>query len=124
MFVSRVEKLLSRSAVQEYTRPMCRYFSEEMMQAAEKEAQEALSFGLNLPQGSTLSTLEESNMVYIDKSEMIYELQSSNLYSVITRPRRFGKTIFLSTISAIATKDPIIKTLAIKHRYASLKNTQ
>ena len=94
------------------------------MQAAEKEAQEALSFGLNLPQGSTLSTLEESNMVYIDKSEMIYELQSSNLYSVITRPRRFGKTIFLSTISAIATKDPIIKTLAIKHRYASLKNTQ
>ena len=60
-------------------------------------------------------------MIYVDKSEMIYELLDSNIYSIISRPNVFVKSLFLSVVSAIAQKDPIIQTLAIKHKFKKLK---
>ena len=37
---------------------------------------------------------------YIDKSEIIYRLAKSGCYYFLSRPRRFGKSLFLSTLEA------------------------
>lgn len=46
--------------------------------------------------------LIESKKIYVDKTEKIYNLLNDNTNCIlITRPRRFGKTLLLSTIQAI-----------------------
>ncbi len=42
--------------------------------------------------------LRESNFLYIDKTAVIYELISSGKFTFLSRPRRFGKSLLLSTI--------------------------
>lgn len=37
---------------------------------------------------------------YIDKSENIYRLAKSGCYYFLSRPRRFGKSLFMSTLEA------------------------
>ena len=40
----------------------------------------------------------EENYIYIDKTESIYKLISEGKYYFISRPRRFGKSLLVSTI--------------------------
>ncbi|MCH5238265.1 MAG: AAA family ATPase, partial [Muribaculaceae bacterium] len=42
--------------------------------------------------------IREDNWVYIDKTALIYELTHGNKYVFLARPRRFGKSLLLSTI--------------------------
>lgn len=44
--------------------------------------------------------LRNDNYVYIDKTRYIYELVNSGKYYFLSRPRRFGKSLLLSTIEA------------------------
>jgi hypothetical protein len=56
-----------------------------------------------LPIGiQTFSKLREGNCVYVDKTELIYQLTQGggNTY-FLSRPRRFGKSMTLSTLKAI-----------------------
>ncbi len=46
----------------------------------------------------TFSELREKNYVYIDKTELIHRLVTSGKYYFLSRPRRFGKSLLLSTI--------------------------
>lgn len=46
------------------------------------------------------ATLRNSNMVYVDKTALIYELTRKPVSYFLSRPRRFGKSLLLSTISA------------------------
>ena len=39
--------------------------------------------------------------LYIDKTEYIYKLISSGKYYFLSRPRRFGKSLFISTLKEI-----------------------
>ena len=41
------------------------------------------------------------NMIYVDKTEKIYELMQLGKHNFIVRPRRFGKSLLLDTIAAI-----------------------
>ena len=41
------------------------------------------------------------NMIYVDKTEKIYELMQLGIHNFIVRPRRFGKSLLLDTIAAI-----------------------
>jgi Predicted AAA-ATPase/PD-(D/E)XK nuclease superfamily len=41
------------------------------------------------------------NMIYVDKTEKIYELMPLGKHNFIVRPRRFGKSLLLDTIAAI-----------------------
>ena len=41
------------------------------------------------------------NMIYVDKTEKIYELMQLGIHNFIVRPRRFGKSLFLDTVAAI-----------------------
>jgi len=48
----------------------------------------------------TFSEIRENGLVYVDKTEYIHNLVSTSKYIFLSRPRRFGKSILLSTIKA------------------------
>jgi Predicted AAA-ATPase/PD-(D/E)XK nuclease superfamily len=55
-----------------------------------------------LPIGiQTFSKLRELNYIYIDKTEYIYNMIDSGTTNFLSRPRRFGKSLTLSTIKSI-----------------------
>ena len=54
-----------------------------------------------LPIGiQTFSEIINRNMVYVDKTELIYKMFSSQKYYFLSRPRRFGKSLLISTLQA------------------------
>ena len=56
----------------------------------------------NLPLGiSTLSLLLESNGIYVDKTEYAYNLIKQPGRFFLSRPRRFGKSLFVDTLKEI-----------------------
>ena len=77
-------------------------------------------FGAGLPIYSNLNDLQDEKRIYVDKSLTILELITERRFSLITRPRRFGKSLYLDTIRAIAEKDEVIKTLAAGKKYKDL----
>ena len=55
-----------------------------------------------LPIGiQTFSEIREDNYIYIDKTKHIYDLIESGKYYFLSRPRRFGKSLFISTLQAV-----------------------
>ena len=55
-----------------------------------------------LPVGiQTFAELREGNYLYVDKTEVIQQLITQGKYYFLSRPRRFGKSLLLSTIKAI-----------------------
>ncbi len=48
---------------------------------------------------SDFEALRNSNNYYVDKTDIIYELveETDNQVTLFTRPRRFGKTLMMST---------------------------
>lgn len=46
------------------------------------------------------ATLRESNMIYVDKTEYIYHLTRKPVSYFLSRPRRFGKSLLVSTLEA------------------------
>ena len=59
-------------------------------------------FMKNLPIGiQTLSKIIEGDFVYVDKTEIAYNLIQKAGYYFLSRPRRFGKSLFLDTLKEI-----------------------
>ncbi len=55
-----------------------------------------------LPIGiSVLKQIREDNYIYIDKTEYAYNLIDQYKYTFLSRPRRFGKSLFLDTLQNI-----------------------
>ena len=55
-----------------------------------------------LPIGiSTFSKIIEQNYLYIDKTKEAYELIMNHQYAFLSRPRRFGKSLFIDTLQEI-----------------------
>ncbi len=55
-----------------------------------------------LPVGiQTFSTIREENFFYIDKTAMALDLVEKGAYYFLARPRRFGKSLFISTLQAL-----------------------
>lgn len=48
----------------------------------------------------TFSEIVEENYLYVDKTAKAFELVSDNKYVFLSRPRRFGKSLLLSTLEA------------------------
>ncbi len=48
----------------------------------------------------TFSEIIKGNYLYVDKTALIHELVNTNKYVFLSRPRRFGKSLLLSTIQA------------------------
>ncbi len=54
-----------------------------------------------LPIGvQSFSILRQENFLYVDKTRYIYELAQNGRQYFLSRPRRFGKSLFLSVLSA------------------------
>jgi len=73
-----------------------------------------------LPIGkSTFQTLIEENYVYVDKTQFAYDLiENGGGYYFLSRPRRFGKTLFLDTLRTIFEgKKELFKGLYIYDKY-------
>ena len=71
-----------------------------------------------LPIGiQSLSTIIEDNFIYIDKTEYIYELIKKGRYYFLSRPRRFGKTLLVSTLAEIFSGNrKLFKDLSIDQK--------
>ncbi len=50
---------------------------------------------------SSFRQIIEENYLYIDKTEAIYNLINSDSYYFLSRPRRFGKSLLISTLSEL-----------------------
>jgi Predicted AAA-ATPase/PD-(D/E)XK nuclease superfamily len=56
----------------------------------------------NLPIGiQTLTEIRERNCVYVDKTQLVYQLVTTGKYYFLSRPRRFGKSLLVSTLKEI-----------------------
>ncbi|MFH0734972.1 MAG: AAA family ATPase [bacterium] len=56
----------------------------------------------NLPIGiQTFEKIISEKFLYVDKTELIYELIDSSGYYFLSRPRRFGKSLLISTLKEI-----------------------
>ena len=66
-----------------------------------------------LPLGiSTFSEIIEQNYVYVDKSRDIHQMATSGKYYFLSRPRRFGKSLLVSTLDALFSgKKELFKNL-------------
>lgn len=54
-----------------------------------------------LPIGiQTFSEIVNRNSIYVDKTDLIYKMVSSQKYYFLSRPRRFGKSLLISTLQA------------------------
>ncbi len=58
--------------------------------------QSQLSIGI-----SVFKDLRELNQIYVDKTDLIYDLAKDYSFYFFTRPRRFGKSLLISTIESL-----------------------
>ena len=60
----------------------------------------------NYPVGiQNFEEIRKGNYLYIDKTALIYRLVKSGKYYFLSRPRRFGKSLLISTLEAYFSKD-------------------
>lgn len=59
--------------------------------------------------------IREEGYTYVDKTALIHRLATSGIYYFLSRPRRFGKSLLLSTLEAyFEGKKDLFKGLAIE----------
>ena len=59
--------------------------------------------------------IRREGYVYVDKTEMIYRLVNEGSYYFLSRPRRFGKSLLISTLEAyLSGNKELFKDLAIE----------
>jgi len=59
--------------------------------------------------------IRKGGYIYIDKTRLIYNLSHSGKYYFLSRPRRFGKSLLLSTLEAyFLGKKGLFKDLAME----------
>ena len=70
---------------------------------------------MKLPIGiQDFESLRKDGYLYVDKTEQVYRLVSEGRYYFLSRPRRFGKSLLISTIKALFQgKRELFKGLAI-----------
>ena len=62
----------------------------------------------------TFSDIRRDGYVYVDKTAQVYKLASTGKYYFLSRPRRFGKSLLVSTMEAyFSGKKDLFKGLAI-----------
>lgn len=73
--------------------------------------------GLKYPIGiQTFAKIREENFLYVDKTDLVANIVGNGGYYFLTRPRRFGKSLLMSTIEAFYRgKKDLFKGLAIEN---------
>ncbi len=75
-----------------------------------------MDFSRKLPIGvQSFKDLREKEFLYVDKTEYVFRLASASKVYFLSRPRRFGKSLFLSTLEAyFLGQKELFKDLAIE----------
>jgi hypothetical protein len=61
----------------------------------------------NLPVGiQSLENLRSNNYLYVDKTNYIHRLVTTGKIYFLSRPRRFGKSMLISTLEALFSGCP------------------
>ena len=61
-----------------------------------------MSLRKKLPIGiQTFSEIRQDNHYYVDKTSLMLDLVNNGKHYFLSRPRRFGKSLFLDTIKAL-----------------------
>ncbi|MCY4358592.1 MAG: AAA family ATPase, partial [Gammaproteobacteria bacterium] len=56
----------------------------------------------NLPTGiASFAMMRKRDCYYVDKTPLIRQLVEENNYVFLSRPRRFGKSLLVSTLAAL-----------------------
>ena len=64
----------------------------------------------------SFQNLRNDGCVYVDKTQYLYNLVTQGRYYFLSRPRRFGKSLFLSTLEAyFLGKQELFKGLYLEH---------
>ncbi|WP_029410366.1 AAA family ATPase, partial [Treponema pedis] len=81
-----------------------------------------MDFSRRLPIGvQSFEVMRNDKFLYVDKTEFIYRLVNSSRVYFLSRPRRFGKSLFLSTLKAyFSGQKELFKNLVIE----DLENSQ
>ena len=45
-------------------------------------------------------SIREGGYIYVDKTDLIHQLATTGKYYILSRPRRFGKSLLVSTMDA------------------------
>ncbi len=74
---------------------------------------------LKLPLGiQNLKEIIEEKCLYVDKTQAIHELLTNGKYYFLSRPRRFGKSLFLDTLHELfEANEPLFKNLYIHNKW-------
>ena len=77
-----------------------------------------------LPVGiSTFSEIIEENFIYVDKTKFIYEMVNTGNTYFLSRPRRFGKSLLISTLEDLFKRNKeLFKSLYIYDKWDWSKN--
>lgn len=69
-----------------------------------------------LPIGiQNFESLRKDGYLYVDKTRLVYRMVNEGRYYFLSRPRRFGKSLLLSTIKAyLEGKKELFEGLAIE----------
>jgi len=80
-------------------------------------------FSMKLPIGiSTFKEIIEENYIYVDKTKEAFNLTQKGKYYFLSRPRRFGKSLFLDTLKEIFQGNrELFKNLYIYDKYDWIK---
>ena len=72
-----------------------------------------------LPIGiQTFSKIIMENYYYVDKTELVVQLAEQGTYYFLSRPRRFGKSLFLDTLKeAFAGNQPLFQNLFLENNW-------
>jgi hypothetical protein len=63
----------------------------------------------NLPIGlQFLSEFAETNSIYVDKTRLVHQLVTTGKYYFLSRPRRFGKSLLVSTLRELFEGNKIL----------------
>ena len=75
-----------------------------------------VTFGRKLPIGiQTFEKIRRGGYLYVDKTELVWQLASTSVPNFLSRPRRFGKSLLLSTFKAyFEGKKELFEGLAIE----------
>ena len=75
-----------------------------------------MDFSRKLPIGvQSFEDLRKKEYLYVDKTEYVFRLAHSGKVYFLSRPRRFGKSLFLSTLKAyFLGQKELFKGLAIE----------
>ena len=85
----------------------------KMEPGAGRTAKRKLPIGIQ-----TFRTIREENCYYVDKTAYMARLVAEGKHYFLSRPRRFGKSLFLDTLKELFEgNEPLFKGLAIRERW-------